>query len=177
MKRRLGSKIQKGILNCLNDKGITYDYGFGGRNTSQVIDYLFEKKIIKRPDRRRKDYQKKYNSIYQSVCRAIRNLARDEPEKGIKPVFRVEKTPTGFTQKWSYSFRVDRNRRATIEDRYPIWVQWILPMDLELFEYEEELQPFWCNWCKKDVKTTSFEEHLEKYHNMNLEKYRKTFKS
>ena len=65
MQRRLGSKLQKGILDCLNDKEMTMGWGTNGRLIEMIIEYLFENKIVKKPDRRRKDYKKKeFHDLY-----------------------------------------------------------------------------------------------------------------
>ena len=146
-----------------------------------VIDYLFEKGVINRLDKRRKDYIKKLNEIRIKVCRTIRNLARDEPEKGIKPVIKVEKLINdGRNRKQSCSYRVDRNRRITVEDWFPIWQNWIVLIDKDpLVEYAEDeiLQDFRCEYCKKLITATSLENHLEEEHRINLKQYQKLFKN
>ena len=134
MTRRLGSKLQSGILNCLNDERVDSSPGIKIRQISTIIDYLLEEGYIKRPDKRRKNYEKKCKQIYIKVCRAIRNLARDEPDKGIKPIIKVKRQKWFGRRKQTYTYHVGYRRKVTEEHYGCIWFQYIYPVDFELPE-------------------------------------------
>ncbi|KYK23075.1 hypothetical protein AYK25_06850 [Thermoplasmatales archaeon SM1-50] len=136
MNRRLGSKLQSGILNCLNDERVDSVPGIKIRQTYTIIDYLLEEGYIKRPDKRRKNYEKKCKQIHIQVCRAIRNLARDEPDKGIKPIIKVKRKVCFGQRKETFSYRLGYRKKTKKEHYYSIWFQYIYPVDFELSEEE-----------------------------------------
>ena len=116
--------------------------------------------------------------IYTSVCRAIRNMVRDDPDKGIKPVLRVEKCITSNKPRiFSLKIRIDRNRTGTFESWGNIWYYFIYPLEETILEDDivESLEEFWCEYCKKQIECKFFEEHLSEFHDMNLENYMKLF--
>ena len=59
-------------------------------------------------------------------------------DKGIEPIIKVEKLVNNTSRKFTHKYRIDRNRRATLEWWSPIWEQWVFPLDFELPEDEEE---------------------------------------
>jgi hypothetical protein len=134
MQRRLGSRLQKGILDCLGDERVDSSPGIKIRPTSTVIEYLFEEGYIKRPDKRRKNYEEKCRLIYIKVCRVIRNLARDELDKGIKPIIRVGRSKGIDLKKWTHTYRVGHRRKITEEFYGSKWFQYIYPADFKLSE-------------------------------------------
>jgi len=115
MQRRLGSKIQRGILDCLIDEEMDITPGKKIRNIGTIVDYLLTEGYIKHPDRRKKDYNKKMRQVYISVCRSIRNLA-----KGDEPIVKIKKYQYTGHRKRTRHYRYGR-RKITDEYYQAIW--------------------------------------------------------